>query len=153
MPLNTKHDKVQWPAMYYIFCEKTGSFLETAPACWKEFLKVLPELMPLYPNKGVASLYKTQPERVYRAGMMTTQKPETLPAGLKSEKFEGGSYIRFILTGSYSQLPEACADVFEIAKKEKFALRDAFIIENYLSDPTTTSEDKLVTEILLPSNS
>ena len=58
--------------------------------------------------------------------------------------------MKFVLTGSYSNLPQASGRVFEIVAEKKIQLRDDFCIENYTNDPRTTPEDKLVTEILLP---
>ena len=150
MALNEKYDEIKWPVSNYLFLEKTGPFQETAPACWQEFHKVFPQLLTDYPKKAVASLYKVSPTMLYRAGMMTDSAPSKLPDGVRHEKFQGGKYIRFTLTGSFSQLPEACGKVFEIVKAKNIALREDFYIENYVTDPRVTPEDQLVTEILVP---
>src|SRR5437868_15543177 len=97
------------------------------------------------------SLYKIEPQMVYRAGVMVDHKPETLPAGFQYVKFEGGKYSRFVLTGSYSNLPEACGKVFKTVAETKMAVRDDFFIENYVNDPKVTPEDQLKTEILIPT--
>jgi effector-binding domain-containing protein len=65
--------------------------------------------------------------------------------------FEGGKYSRFVLTGSYSNLPEASGRVFEIVSEKKIRLREDYCIENYVNDPRTTPEEQWVTEILLPT--
>jgi effector-binding domain-containing protein len=41
--------------------------------------------------------------------------------------------------------------VWAIAAEMKIQLRDDFAIENYVNDPDSTPEDKLVTEILIPT--
>jgi effector-binding domain-containing protein len=65
--------------------------------------------------------------------------------------FEGGQYSKFVLTGPYSNLGPATGRVFEIVSKNNIMLRMDFCIEHYVYDPQTTPEDKLVTEILVPT--
>jgi effector-binding domain-containing protein len=57
---------------------------------------------------------------------------------------------RFVLTGPYTNLPQASSRVFDIVKEKNIRLRDDFCIENYVNDPRTTPEDQLVTQILVP---
>ena len=150
MALNEKYDEIQWPVSHYLFLEKSDPFQETAPACWQQFHKVFPQLQKDYPKKAVASLYKVSPTMIYRAGMMTDSTPKNLPDGIRHEKFEGGKYIRFVLKGSFNQLPEACGRVFEIVKAKQIKVREGYYIENYVTDPRATPEDQLITEILVP---
>jgi DNA gyrase inhibitor GyrI len=63
----------------------------------------------------------------------------------------GGKYSRFVLTGAYSHLPEASGRVWSIVAEKQIQVRDDFAVENYLSDPKTTPEEKLITEILIPT--
>ena len=77
--------------------------------------------------------------------------PQQVPEGLAYEKFKGGKYMKFVLTGPYSDLPQASGRVFEIVSGKKIQLRDDYCIENYANDPRTTPEDKLITEILVPT--
>jgi DNA gyrase inhibitor GyrI len=76
--------------------------------------------------------------------------PQQLPDGMAYVKFKGGKYGKFVLTGSYLDLPSACGRVFEIVKEDKIQMRDDFCIENYTTDPSKTPDDKNVTEILIP---
>jgi DNA gyrase inhibitor GyrI len=99
---------------------------------------------------GYMSLYKVSPN-VYRAGFALSGEPTKLPDGLQYERFSGGKYSRFVLTGPYSNLPQAPGRVFEIVSKIDMMLRSNFCIENYANDPRTTPEDKLITEILVPT--
>jgi effector-binding domain-containing protein len=96
------------------------------------------------------SLYKMGP-KIYRAGYILAAPPVQLPEGILYELFAGGKYIRFVLNGSYSTLPEASGRVWGIAAETKIQLRDDYAIENYLNDPDSTPEDQLVTEILIPT--
>ena len=96
------------------------------------------------------SLFKVGP-KIYRAGVSLAAESANLPEGLQYARFKGGKYSRFVLTGPYSDLPEACGRVFEIVSEKKIELRDDFCIENYVNDPKTTPEQQLVTEILIPT--
>ena len=89
--------------------------------------------------------------KIYRAGVSLAAEPVKLPAGLEYAKFAGGKYSRFVLTGSYSNLPQASRRVFEIVAEKQIQLLDDFCIENYVTDPRTTPEEQLVTEILIPT--
>ena len=144
-------DLKHWPASHYVFLQKIGPFMQTAPACWQEFHQKAGLLMQSKNILSVASLYKIQPQMVYRAGVMLSEVPASLPEGFSYEKFEGGLYSRFILKGSYAQLPEACGRVFQIVEQTKLPLRDDFYIENYVNDPRITPEDQLITELLIPT--
>jgi len=91
------------------------------------------------------------PDVSRQSGVSLAAGPKNLPAGLEYAKFAGGKYSRFILTGPYSDLPEACGRVFEIVCETKIRLRGDYCIENYAHDPRTTPEQQLVTEILIPT--
>lgn len=151
MKLTEKPEIVAWPTTHYVFIEKVGPFQEIAQNAWKNLHKNVPEISKHNKITGYMSLYKIEPKMIYRAGVVVDSKPSNLPAGLEYMKFEGGKYSRFILTGSYSNLPEACGKVFEIVDKLKIELREDFYIENYVNDPKTTPEDQLITEILIPT--
>lgn len=151
MSLNEKPDIVNWPAIHYVFVESIGPFQETAPAAWQTLHKSVDQIAGQGKINGYLSLYKLEPKMIYRAGVALDKKPETLPPGFKYEKFEGGKYTRFVLTGSYAQLPEACGRVFHIVKETQMPVENNFFIENYVNDPRVTPEEKLVTEILIPT--
>lgn len=150
MNLNLKPEQIKWDKTHYIYVEKTGPFMETAGKCWEELHKVLPEVFKTEKVLSVTAAYKMRPQMIYRAGAFLSEKPEKLPAGVKYEKLNAGNYLRFLLTGPYSHLPEACGKVFAEVEKNKTALRDGWFLENYANDPKTTPEEKLETEILLP---
>lgn len=99
---------------------------------------------------GYMSLYKVGPQ-IYRGGVALSAEPKNLPEGLDHIPFKGGKYSRFVLTGSYSNLPEAARRVFQIVAETKIQLRDDYCIENYVNDPRTTPEQNLITEILIPT--
>ncbi|MGZ3711659.1 MAG: GyrI-like domain-containing protein [Bdellovibrionota bacterium] len=151
MSLNEKPTETIWPESHYVFIEKIGPFQETARAAWEEFHQKVGELGKDKSFLSVTSLYKMKPQMIYRAGVMLKAMPALIPKGLRYEKFSGGKYTRFTLTGSYSQLPEACGKVFSIVERTALPLREDFFIENYVNDPKTTLESDLITEIMMPT--
>ena len=149
MNLTETPDTVQWPETHYAYLEKTGPFMQTAPAAWGEVHKNLPALSEHSRITGYLSLYKVGPQ-VYRAGVAVDAPPASLPEGLRYDKFAGGKYNRFTLIGPYTQLGEATGRAFELAASLNLPLRDGFNIENYVNDPRITPAEQLVTEILFP---
>jgi len=150
MKLTQEPETVNWPETHYVFIEKIGPFQDTAPKAWQEVHPLVPKISESNKITGYMSLYKVGP-KIYRAGLALASEPTNLPANLKYEKFKGGKYGKFVLAGSYANLPEACGRVFEIVAEKKIQMRDDFCIENYANDPRTTPEDQLVTEILIPT--
>jgi DNA gyrase inhibitor GyrI len=148
MSLNETPHTVQWPETHYIFIEKIGPFMQTAHVAWGEVHKLVPAVSEHNQITGYMSLYKAAPE-IYRAGVALAALPIQLPDGLRYEKFPGGKYTGFTLTGPYSQLAQASCRASELAGQ--FPLRDDFNIESYVTDPRTTPEDQLLTKILFPT--
>jgi effector-binding domain-containing protein len=150
MNLNETPQSVEWPETHYVYLEKVGPFMQNAPAAWNEVHKLIPAVAEHSQITGYMSLYEVGPQ-IYRAGVAVAAAPSGLPVGLQYEIFSGGKYCKFVLTGSYANLPKACGRVAELAQELKLPVRDGFNIENYINDPRVTPEDQLITEILVPS--
>jgi predicted transcriptional regulator YdeE len=150
MNLTENPEVVHWPETHYAFVEKRGPFSETAPQAWHAAHSLAPLLKEHNRITGYMSLYKMGPN-VYRAGFALAAPPVHLPSGLCGEKLEDGKYSRFVLTGPYSNLPEASGRVWKIVSEINVQLRDDYNIENYVNDPKTTPADQLITEILFPT--
>ncbi len=148
--LTVQAETVEFPATNYVFIERIGNIPANAPQAWQAVLKFAPVLMQRNQITGAAALYKPD-QGIYRAGFMLAAPPVNLPAELTYEKFHGGKYARFTLTGPFDQLPEATRRAFEVVAEKKIPLRDAFHIEHYLTDPNTTPADQNVTAILFPA--
>lgn len=150
MNLTTEPQTVTWPETHYIFIEKVGPFMETAKQAWDELHPNVPAILERNKIVGFMALYKFKPD-TYRAGVAVAEKPANLLMGMTYEKFTGGQYGKFILTGPYSDLPEACGYVFnKYVTEKKVKMRETWCIENYTNDPRMTPEKDLVTEILIP---
>jgi predicted transcriptional regulator YdeE len=150
MSLNEEGQIVLWPETHYVCVEAEGPFQQTAPQSWQRMHAHVPALRERYAITGFMSLYKMNP-MVYCAGVSLAEEPGTLPKGLKYMKFSGGAYIRFVLNGSYAQLPQASGRVWQIVGERKIAVRDGFAIENYVNNPALAPEAELITEILIPT--
>ena len=150
MKLDESPEEIVWPETHYAFIEKIGSLQETAPQAWQAIHQLIPAIAEHNKITGYMSLYKVE-QKIYRAGVALEAAPAGLPEAVKYANFKGGKYVRFVLTGAYSNLPEACGRVFLIVAEKKIPQRDDFCIENYVNDPRTTPEDQLITEILNPT--
>ena len=150
MKLTQEPEIVTWPETHYVFVEKIGPFQDTAPKAWQEVHPIIPGISEKNKITRYMSLYKVGP-KIYRAGVSVAEEPKNLPENLRYEKFKGGKYSKFVLTGSYANLAEASGRVFEIVAEKKIQMRDDFCLENYTNDPRTTPEEQLVTEILIPT--
>src|ERR1700679_1380659 len=150
MNLTEKAEIIQWPVTHYVFIEKVGLFFETAPLAWSNLYQLVPEITKNNKITGYMSLYKVK-AKLYRAGVALSEPPHNLQVGMEYSYFKGGKYSKFVLTGPYTDLPEACGRVFEMIDEEKIQMRDDFCIENYATDPSKTSGDKNITEILIPT--
>jgi uncharacterized protein YndB with AHSA1/START domain/predicted transcriptional regulator YdeE len=151
MQLTEKPTPITWPKTHYVFVEKIGPFEETAKAAWHECHQHFAEIQKTCQIISMLSLVKIEPQKTYRAGMWISEKPKSLPAGLQYIGFEGGQYEQFVLTGSYSHLPEAWGYVMQ--KIDNMPVRDDFYIEHYANNPQTTPEQNLRTEIMVPVKS
>jgi predicted transcriptional regulator YdeE len=150
MQLTEEPEVVIWPETHYVFVEKIGPFMTNAPQAWQSFHPLVSKISEHNKITGFISLYKMGPQ-VYRAGVSLAAEPKHLPEGLRYEKFHGGKYSRFVLTGPYSQLGEASGRVYEIVAEKNIQKRDDYSIENYVNDPRITPEEQLITEILVPT--
>lgn len=150
MNLTEEPEIVEWPETHYVFVEKIGPFMTNAPAAWQEMHRNVPAIAEKNQISRYFSLYKMGPD-TYRAGVSVAAPPAELPEGIRYERFEGGKYSKFVLTGPYSLLPQASGRVWQLAGEKKIPQRDDFAVEHYANDPRTTPEDQLITEILIPT--
>jgi hypothetical protein len=150
MNLTEEPEIVSWPETHYVYLERIGPFMKTAPGAWQDLRELAPLISERNRIVGGLSLYKMQ-ATIYRAGYSLAEPPVGLPAGVEYMRFGGGKYSRFVLTGPYFEMPQASGRVWEIVSKTGIPVRDDFAIENYLNDLGTTPAEKLVTEILIPT--
>lgn len=149
--LNLVHESasIQFSSTHYVFVERIGNIPANAPEAWRTLHTFAPALAQHNKISGAAAFYKPT-KGVYRAAFLIAAPAEQLPERLSYDKFPGGTYTQFTLSGPYDQLPEAHTRSCGIVADERIALRDDFYIEHYLTDPTTTPAEQNVTAILFP---
>jgi effector-binding domain-containing protein len=150
MNLTEVPDVVHWPATHYVFLERVGPFMKTAREAWQDLHALKYLIAETSQITGAMALYRMSPD-IYRAGFILAGAPPALPPELTYEKFPGGKYSRFVLTGPYASLPQASGRVWEIVSRTGMETRADFAIENYANDPSSTPEAELITEILVPT--
>ena len=150
MNLTEEPEIVDFAPMHYVFVEKTGPFMKIAPEAWQTLHSLSSLLKEHNQITSGVSLYRMDPN-TYRAGFALAAGPMKLPQGLAYEKFAGGRYSKFVLTGPYSDLPAASGRAWEIVGKSGKMVRSDWAIENYVNDPMSTPPEKCVTEILIPT--
>jgi effector-binding domain-containing protein len=150
MNLTEVPDVVHWPATHYVFLERVGPFMKTAREAWQDLHALKYLIAETSQITGAMALYRMSPD-IYRAGFILAGAPPALPPELAYEKFPGGKFSRFVLTGSYANLPQASGRVWEIVSRTGIETRADFAIENYANDPSSTPEAELITEILVPT--
>lgn len=153
--MSTESDVVTRPETHYVYLERRGPFSEVAPPLWNELMPALRSLrqQDIREYLGLSGIDKRSPGEeamIYRAGVALAHLPDTLPSHLQHRQIKRGKYARFRLTGSYAQIWKAFDTVFKTLAGRQVTLRPEFCIENYLSDPQTTPEDALQTELLVP---
>jgi DNA gyrase inhibitor GyrI len=141
---------VTWPETHYVYVEKVGPFMQNAHQAWQELHALAPSLANRAQITGAFAMYKMGPQ-IYRAGFRIAAAPLEVPAGLTYLKFEGGKFARYVVKGSYAQLPQESGRAWSEFGKSGLPARDAFALENYANDPSTTPEAELITEILIPT--
>ena len=151
MGLNETPKSVMSPEGHYVFVEKIGPFSETARQAW-EFLRAkAKDDLPGARKTGAMAHFRMKPEMIYRAGFLYDSKPSSLPEGLTYLKVSPGKYSKFVVTGSYAQLPQLWGKTMELVERLQLKTRDDFYIESYANDPATTAEPQLITELMIPT--
>jgi len=148
--LTTEPEIVTRPAIHYLYIEKLGNIPANAPGAWHEAEKFAAKIAAVGQIIGASALYKCGPD-IYRAGYILAQRPASVLDGLSYEEVPGGKYVKFVLHGPYSQLPQATPRAFQIVEEKQIQLRDGFNIENYVTDPRTTPQEDSITEIMFPT--
>ncbi len=136
MNLTEEPEIVDFAPMHYVFVEKTGPFMKVAPEAWQTVHSLSPLLREHNQIKGGVSLYRMDPN-TYRAGFSLEAEPVHLPQGLTYEKFAGGRYSKFVLTGPYSDLPAASGRAWEIVGKSGTMVRSDSAFRTTSTIPST----------------
>jgi DNA gyrase inhibitor GyrI len=132
-----------------------GEFSDIAPIAWQEFLAAIESRMNDLTQSeflGVGSMDKSNTKQVcsYSAAVSIPNDSGLMIEGLVKEEIPASKYAKFILEGSHQNVWAAFEQAFKVIIDGEYELAEAPCIENYLNDPSTTKEEELRTEILIP---
>jgi effector-binding domain-containing protein len=85
----------------------------------------------------------------YLAQVPVDQEPKNLPKDVSIGKTPEGKALRFVHRGSYDNMDNTYEAITNHLDDKKLEAKDTFI-EEYITDPLKTAEDKLVINVYVP---
>lgn len=85
----------------------------------------------------------------YQAEIPVDQEPKTLAKGMAIGSSPEGRTLKFVHRGSYDNMDNTYEAITNHLDEKKMEAKDTFI-EEYVTDPLTTTEDKLVINVFVP---
>jgi len=88
----------------------------------------------------------------YLAEIPVEQEPKNLPKDMSIGKSPEGKALKFVHRGSYDNMDNTYEAITNHLDDKKLEAKDTFI-EEYITDPLTTNEDKLIINVYVPLKS
>jgi effector-binding domain-containing protein len=85
----------------------------------------------------------------YLAELPVDQEPKNLPKTISVGKSPDGKALKFVHRGSYDNMDNTYEAITNHLDEKKLEAKDTFI-EEYITDPLKTQEDKLVINVYVP---
>jgi effector-binding domain-containing protein len=85
----------------------------------------------------------------YLAELPVDQEPKNLPKPMSMGKSPDGKALKFVHRGSYDNMDNTYEAITNHLDDKKLEAKDTFI-EEYITDPLKTAEDKLVINVYVP---
>ncbi len=85
----------------------------------------------------------------YQAEIPVDQDPKNLPKGVTMGMSPEGKTLKFVHRGSYDNMENSYEAFSNYINEKKLNAQDLFI-EEYVTDPLKTSEDKLIINVFVP---
>jgi effector-binding domain-containing protein len=85
----------------------------------------------------------------YQAEIPVDQEPKNLPKDMSIGKSPDGKALKFVHRGSYDNMDNTYEAITNHLDDKKLEAKDTFI-EEYITDPLKTAEDKLVINVYVP---
>jgi effector-binding domain-containing protein len=85
----------------------------------------------------------------YQAEIPVDQEPKNLPKDVSIGKTPDGKALKFVHRGSYDNMDNTYEAITNHLDDKKLEAKDTFI-EEYITDPLKTAEDKLVINVYVP---
>ncbi len=85
----------------------------------------------------------------YQAEIPVDQDPKNLPKGMTIGNSPEGKTLKFVHRGSYDNMDNTYEAITNHLDDKKLEAKDTFI-EEYVTDPLKTAEDKLIINVFVP---
>jgi effector-binding domain-containing protein len=85
----------------------------------------------------------------FQAEIPVDQEPKNLPKDVSIGKSPDGKALKFVHRGSYDNMDNTYEAITNHLDDKKLEAKDTFI-EEYITDPLKTAEDKLVINVYVP---
>ena len=85
----------------------------------------------------------------FQAEMPVNQEPKNLPKTMSIGQSPEGKVLKFVHRGSYDNMDNTYEAITNYLDEKKLEAKDSFI-EEYVTDPLKTEEDKLVINVFVP---
>jgi len=85
----------------------------------------------------------------YLAEIPVEQQPKNLPSAISVSKSPDGKALKFVHRGSYENMDNTYEAITNHLDDKKLEAKDTFI-EEYITDPLKTKDDKLVINVYVP---
>jgi effector-binding domain-containing protein len=120
----------------------TDSFKKVAALLDKQGIKASGNSMIVYTSTDDNGF-------TFQAEIPVDQEPKNLPKDISIGKTPDGKALKFVHRGSYDNMDNTYEAITNHLDDKKLEAKDTFI-EEYITDPLTTAEDKLVINVYVP---
>ncbi|MCG6205726.1 GyrI-like domain-containing protein [Rhodopseudomonas sp. HC1] len=105
----------------------------------------------LKPNGNPMIVYTSTDDNgfTFQAEMPVPETPKNLPKTMSMGTTPDGKALKFVHRGSYDNMDNTYEAITNHLDDKKIEAKDTFV-EEYLTDPLTTAEDKLIINVYVP---
>ncbi len=142
---------IEQPIVYLSGTAKWDSAFETIIDSFKKVYAYL-EKEKIAPAGPAMTIYTSTDDTgfEYQAGVPVAEEPKApVPDGLFVGKSPEGKALKFIHRGSYDAMDSTYEAITNHLDEKRLEAKDLFI-EEYITDPLKTAEDKLVINVYVP---
>jgi effector-binding domain-containing protein len=153
-PADPFGEEVTLPARTFVFAKGTANW----DSAFETLVKALKSVQTFLDRQnikaaGPAMTIYTQTDDTgfqFQAGLPIADTPKTPPRGeLALGKTPEGRMLKFVHRGSYDAMDTTYEAITNHLDEKRLEAKDMFI-EEYVTDPTKTPEDKLVVNVFVP---
>ena len=129
---------------------KWDSAFETLTDSFKKIVSLL-DKQGIKPSGNSMIVYTSTDDDgfTYLAEIPVDQEPKNLPKDISIGKTPDGKALKFVHRGSYDNMDNTYEAITNHLDDKKLEAKDTFI-EEYITDPLKTAEDKLVINVYVP---